>query len=116
MGDWNTTLQSKFYVFLCCFNANKQEILCSQTLLGRFTLLTPDQLLRSSDCSALERTSRCPHQLCYLATMKEGERFKRESRKKQEFWENFEQNKGSARKKSNSFYKSIIEKTGVSHN
>lgn len=63
MGDWNTTLQSKFYDFLSCFNANKQEILFSQTLLGHVTLLTPDQLLRGCDCSAWEGTSRYPHQL-----------------------------------------------------
>lgn len=71
---------NKFYIFLCCFNASKQEILLSQTLLGRVTLLTPDQLLRSSDCSAWEGTCRYPHQLCYLATEKGGERFKRWSR------------------------------------
>lgn len=61
-GRWKHN-SSKFYVFLCCINANKEQILFSQTLLGHVTLLTPDQQLRRSDCSAWEGTSRYPHQL-----------------------------------------------------
>lgn len=52
MGDQNTALQSKFYFMFSYFNANNQEILCSQVLLGHITLITPDQLLLGSDCLA----------------------------------------------------------------